>query len=62
MRIHTISRESGKVRVWDLPMAFFTYPEGNACDTEGGSGEWPYGAVSLLFKVHISPSLFKVWV
>ena len=38
MRIHTIHRETGKVRVWQLHLAFFAY-EGNAFD-EGGGPWW----------------------
>ena len=34
VRIHTISRTTGKVRVWHLPTAFFAN-YGNAFDTEG---------------------------
>ena len=37
VRIHTINRESGKARVWQVPgPAFFAYHDGNAYDTEGG--------------------------
>ena len=35
MRIHTIDRVTGQVRVWQVPVSFVTY-EGNAFDTEGG--------------------------
>ena len=35
VRIHTINRESGKVRVWQLPLAFVLSQEGNAYDTDG---------------------------
>ena len=36
MRIHTISRETGQLRIWPLPMAFLPYYDGHAYDTEGG--------------------------
>ena len=35
VRVHTIHRETGVARVWQLPMAFFTHYDGNAYDTEG---------------------------
>ena len=35
VRVHTICRETGGVRVWQLPCAFFAHHEGNAYDTEG---------------------------
>ena len=38
VRVHTIHRETGAVRVWSLPVAFFAFPEGNAFDTEGAWG------------------------
>ena len=35
VRIHTISRETGQLRIWPLPMAFLAYYDGHAYDTEG---------------------------
>jgi len=35
VRVHTINRETGKARIWQIPFAFFANFEGNAYDTEG---------------------------
>ena len=47
MRIHTIHRETGAARVWQLPMAFFTHYDGNTFDTEGAC-QWLFLLVMWL--------------
>ena len=56
VRIHTISRETGKVRLWELPTAFFVHGSGNAHDTDGPSMIWMIVALwERLKRTSISP-------